>query len=78
KDFPDYQFTLVYLAFEEGGYELELTYNYDQAEPYEIGNGYGHIAIGVDDLKATHAAHKAANYEVTDLKGLPGSEPTYY
>ncbi len=78
KDFPDYQFTLVYLAFEEGGYELELTYNYDQAEPYEIGNGYGHIAIGVDDLKATHAAHKAANYEVTDLKGLPGSEPSYY
>lgn len=78
KDFPEHQFTLVYLAFEDGGYELELTYNYDKAEPYEIGDGYGHIAIGVDDLKASHAAHEAEGYNVTKLMGLPGTDPTYY
>jgi lactoylglutathione lyase len=33
---------------------LELTFNYD-GRTYEIGNGYGHIAIGVDDLDATLA-----------------------
>lgn len=78
KDFPEHQFTLVYLAFEEGGYELELTYNYDKAEPYELGDGYGHIAIGVDDLKTSHAEHEAQGYDVTKLMGLPGTDPTYY
>jgi lactoylglutathione lyase len=35
---------------------LELTYNHGRTEPYEIGTGYGHIAIRVDDLDATLAA----------------------
>ena len=35
---------------------LELTHNHDRTEPYEIGTGYGHIAIKVDDLDATLAA----------------------
>ena len=35
---------------------LELTYNIARTEPYEIGTGYGHIAIKVDDLDATLAA----------------------
>jgi lactoylglutathione lyase len=34
---------------------LELTYNHD-GRTYELGTGYGHIAIGVDDLDATLAA----------------------
>src|SRR6187431_1126716 len=32
---------------------LELTHNHDRTEPYEIGTGYGHIAIRVDDLDGT-------------------------
>ena len=32
---------------------LELTYNIGREEPYEIGTGYGHIAIAADDLDAT-------------------------
>ena len=32
---------------------LELTYNIGRDEPYEIGTGYGHIAITVDDMDAT-------------------------
>ena len=58
-------------------YELELTYNYDH-EVYDLGNGYGHIAVGVDDLEATHQAHKEAGYNVTDLSGLPGKPKMYY
>ena len=49
---------LVYLQLEDDpDYELELTYNYDH-EAYDLGDGYGHIAVGVDDLEATHQAHK--------------------
>ena len=32
---------------------LELTYNFGRDEPYEIGTGYGHIAITIEDLDAT-------------------------
>jgi lactoylglutathione lyase len=48
----------VYMGQPEDGAEprLELTYNFDQAEPYEIGTGYGHIAVSVTDLKAALAA----------------------
>jgi len=47
-------FTLVYLANEESDFELELTVNKDQTEPYDLGNGYGHFAVSVDDLDAEH------------------------
>ena len=77
-DFPEYKFTLVYLQLEDDpDYELELTYNYDH-EAYDLGDGYGHIAVGVDDLEATHQAHKEAGYTVTDLSGLPGKPKMYY
>lgn len=76
-DHPESKFTLVYLALKEGGYELELTYNYGQEEPYQLGNGYGHIAIGVDDLKATHQEYKDSGNEVSDLKSLT-SELIHY
>lgn len=77
-DYPDYKFTLVYLADEDRNYELELTYNYNPDKPYVIGNGFSHIALSVADLEAAHAKHKEMGYEVTDLKGLPGKPPGYY
>ncbi|MGT2757293.1 lactoylglutathione lyase [Streptococcus ovuberis] len=77
RDFPDHQFTLVYLTLPGDDYELELTYNYDHG-PYDLGDGYGHIAISVEDLEGLHAKHLEAGYEVTDLKGLPGTQPSYY
>jgi len=58
-------------------YELELTYNYGHPG-YDLGNGYGHIAIATDDLEGLHAKHKEAGYNITDLKGLPGIPPSYY
>lgn len=77
RDFPEHKFTLVYLTLPEDEYELELTYNYDHGK-YEIGNGYGHIAIKAENLEELHKKHKDLGYEVTDLKGLPGNPPSYY
>lgn len=51
-DFDD--FTLVYLRNGETDFEVELTINKGQAEPYRIGDGYGHLAFCVDDLEAEH------------------------
>ena len=50
--------------FSIGGQEdvLELTYNHD-GRTYELGTGYGHIAIGVDDLDATLARLKEQGIE---------------
>ena len=77
RDFPDHKFTLAYLTLPGDRYELELTYNYDNGA-YDLGNGYGHIAIATDDLEGLHAKQKKAGFEVTDLKGLPGIPPSYY
>ena len=78
KDFPEHKFTLVYLSDKANGYEIELTYNYDVEKPYEIGNGFSHTAIGVENLEEFRERHIALGYEVTDLKGLPGEKPGYY
>jgi len=43
----------VFMGLPDDGPRLELTYNHGRSEPYEIGTGYGHIAISVDDLDAT-------------------------
>jgi lactoylglutathione lyase len=47
----------VFMGLPDDGPEprLELTYNFDQTEPYEIGTGYGHIALSIDDLDGTLA-----------------------
>jgi lactoylglutathione lyase len=43
----------VFMGLPGDGPRLELTYNFGRDEPYEIGTGYGHIAVRVDDLDAT-------------------------
>jgi len=43
----------VFMGFEGDGPRLELTFNFDQKEPYEIGDGYGHIAFTVDDMEGS-------------------------
>ena len=51
-DFDD--FTLVYLRNPEADFEVELTVNKDRTEPYTHGDGYGHVAVAVDDLDGAH------------------------
>jgi lactoylglutathione lyase len=65
-DFPS--FTLIYLRNAENDFELELTVNKDRAEPYTHGDGYGHIAVVVEDLAAEHARFKAAGLNPLDIK----------
>ena len=55
KDYPDGKFTLAFVGYgdESDNTVIELTYNWD-TDKYDIGEGYGHIAIEVDDVyKAT-------------------------
>lgn len=56
-DFDD--FTLVYLSNAETAFEVELTINKSQTEPYDLGTGYGHLAVSVNDLDAEHARFEA-------------------
>lgn len=60
-------FTLVYLANKETGFELELTINKDRREPYELGDGYGHLAVSVEDVDAEHARLTALGLEPRKL-----------
>ena len=48
-------FTLVYLSNPETEFELELTVNKGRDEPYDLGDGYGHLAVSVENLDAEHA-----------------------
>jgi len=67
-DFPD--FTLLYLRDPASPFELELTVNKDRSEPYDLGDGYGHIAFVVDDAQAEHARFTREGFPATDLKTL--------
>ena len=51
-DYPSGKFTLVFLGYgsEDANTVLELTYNWDQEKPYNIGDAWGHIAIGVKGI----------------------------
>ena len=53
--FPFDDFTLIYLRGRESDFELELTVNRGRSAPYVAGDGYGHLAVVVDDLAAEHA-----------------------
>ena len=55
RDVPEYQYSLTFLGFgagnEDGGAELELTYNYGVSS-YDLGTAFGHLALGVPDVAA--------------------------
>ncbi|MBZ2386917.1 VOC family protein [Anaerococcus murdochii] len=79
KEFPEKKFDLVYLMLPGSpDYELELTYNYDQEEGYEIGTGYGHIAISNPDIKTLRTDLMGKGYEVTEIRGLTPNSNKYF
>ncbi|WP_428696712.1 VOC family protein [Stappia sp.] len=53
-------FILLYLRNNEADFEVELTVNKGRVEPYDLGDGYGHLAFCVDDLDGEHARFTAA------------------
>ncbi len=52
-------FTLVYLKNSSADFEIELTVNKGREEPYDLGDGYGHVAFCVEDLDSEHARFEA-------------------
>jgi lactoylglutathione lyase len=53
----------VFMGLPGDGPRLELTYNIGRDEPYDVGTGYGHIAITVDDIDATLERLEAVGIE---------------
>lgn len=72
-DFPD--FTLLYLSNADSTFELELTVNKGQSEPYDLGNGYGHLAFSVEDAAAERERFEAQGLKPRKLVDFaPGGE----
>lgn len=65
-DFPE--FTLAYLRNSENDVELELTLNKERTEPYTHGDGYGHIAVVVDNAEAHHQLATHAGFAPLPIK----------
>jgi lactoylglutathione lyase len=61
-------FSLIYLRSPEAAFQLELTVNHGRDEPYDLGNGYGHLAFSVTDLDAEHARLSALGFNPQDIK----------
>lgn len=72
-------FSLIYLRNAEADFEVELTVNKGREEPYDLGDGYGHLAVCVDDLDAEHARLTEAGFSPRKLvdfaPGGPGTDP---
>ena len=62
----------VFMGLPGDGARLELTHNFGQREPYEIGTGYGHIAITADDLDATLERLRSVGIEPEKPPYRPG------
>jgi lactoylglutathione lyase len=63
-------FTLVYLRSPETDFELELTVNKDRKQPYNLGDGYGHIAVVVDSLESQRERLEAAGLSPGPVRQL--------
>ena len=70
KDYPDGKFTLAFVGYGEEAEHavIELTYNWG-VDKYELGNAFGHIAIGVSDIYATCDEIKTRGGKVTREPG---------
>ena len=64
-------FTLIYLSNPETGFELELTVNAGRAEAYDLGNGYGHLAVAVEDIEAEYKRFTDLGLTVGKLVEMP-------
>jgi lactoylglutathione lyase len=66
QDYPDGRFTLAFVGYgpEAESAVIELTHNWDTTS-YDIGNGFGHVALQVDDAYAACDAIRARGGKVT-------------
>lgn len=66
KDYPSGQFTLAFVGYgdEDKHTVVELTHNWGQEEPYDLGSGFGHLAIAVPDIYAACDRLAAENVKI--------------
>ena len=71
REVPQGKYTLCFVGYgdESEGAVIELTYNWGRDDGYEIGSGYGHIALGVPDAYATCESVRAAGAKITREPG---------
>jgi lactoylglutathione lyase len=70
EDFPSGKFTLCFVGYgdESSNTVIELTYNYGQ-RAYTLGDAFGHVALGADDIKAACERVRALGYKVVREPG---------
>ena len=71
KEYPGGRFTNTFVGYgpEETHPAIELTYNWDQEEPYDMGNGWGHVALEVPDVYAACEALQSVGANITRPPG---------
>ena len=71
QDFPDGKFKLAFVGYgaEDSNTVIELTHNWDQYDSYDLGEGYGHIALGVPDIQSTCKDLRAAGANIVREPG---------
>jgi lactoylglutathione lyase len=70
-DYEGGRFTNTFIGYgdEDSDTVLELTYNWDQEEPYSHGSGFGHLAVAVPDIYATCAALEKEGVTISRAPG---------
>ena len=71
REVPEGRYTLAFVGYgdEDSSTVVELTYNWDQKEPYALGSAFGHLAIGVPDVAAACTIAAKAGGVVTRQPG---------
>jgi len=66
REVPEGKYTLAFVGYgdEKEHAVVELTYNWDQAKPYDLGTGFGHLAVGVPDVYKTCDRLAAAGVKI--------------
>jgi lactoylglutathione lyase len=66
RDYPTGKFTLAFVGFgdEADNTVIELTHNWDQKEPYDLGSAFGHLAVGVPNVYKTCERLGAAGVKI--------------
>ena len=69
---PAGKYTLAFVGFDDNAHgqaEIELTYNWDQEAAYDVGTGFGHLAVGVPDVAAACEAVRSGGGKVAREAG---------
>jgi lactoylglutathione lyase len=69
QEYPGGRFTLSFLGFAAEECLVELTYNWDREQEYPLGEGFGHIAIGTDDIYGLSEKIRTAGGEIVREPG---------